>query len=350
MKYIETYSDARSPPRRLWNNLPEAVRDVEKFGQFSNVSISIWWYKDAEKKYFGKGIKRRFLRMGAAYSTAITNKLFFDIDCVDTKGNIIQDRIDRFHNMWRWIIENNFRRQITFTGGGYQAIISCNIRAQNYEGVYWNIKDKFGIVDEEYPTLEKMRRVPGSYNFGKDKKSKRYKYCICLRDNEVFLPFNKLLELSEKPRSDIIWTGEHEYIPKNTKYTPKRKKLNKNTSFTVNNGVNEILSSYGWEYNDICECIRNIIEQSSVRHHERMEIIKYLKSIVGLKYADCMLILPKIMTSPHGSGNDGDHSIEEGQPDSIYSRNTQFNPDAMIKRGYCDHGCEKCKRFIKNSR
>ena len=155
MKYIETFSDARSPPRRIWNNLPEAVRDVEKYGKFSNVSISIWWYRDIEKKYYGNGSSNRFLRMGAKYGTAITDKLFFDIDCLDKNGKINGTILSNFHSMWQWAMDNNIRRQVSFTGGGFQALLNCKVRPENYEGVYYSMKDKFNIVkiDKSIPWL-----------------------------------------------------------------------------------------------------------------------------------------------------------------------------------------------------
>ena len=78
--------------------------------RYSNISISNWWYKEAEAKYIGVGSTRRFLRYGPVYSSAITDTVFLDIDCLDKEGNILQERVDAFHKLWKWAIEHDYKR------------------------------------------------------------------------------------------------------------------------------------------------------------------------------------------------------------------------------------------------
>ena len=76
-------------------------------------------------------------------------------------------------------------------------------------------------------------------------------------------------------------------------------------------------------------------------------MIKYLKDIFGIKYADVVMLLPKLLTAPHGNINDGAHSVEEGQPKTVYSKGLKFQPDKMKKDGYCDPECTVCQETME---
>ena len=94
--------------------------------------------------------------------------------------------------------------------------------------------------------------------------------------------------------------------------------------------------------------MRAVIEKEHVKHFERLRVIKYLRSIIGMDYGDVVILLPQLLNSLHGNNQtDGSHSIEEGQVDSVYSRQLRFNPIGMREDGYCDPDCRKCDEYMK---
>lgn len=328
----------------MFSSQTEMLYDINQYIKISNVSVSVWWYKETEQKYDSYGRKTRF---GPKYSSAITDKLFFDIDCLTKEGKVIQEYVDSTHKFWNWVIKNNFKRKIMFTSGGYQALIGASVYPEIYESCILQIREMFSLPNEIID-LARMYRVPGSFNYGNSHKSERNTFCISLQDEEVFMSFNELRKLSSNQRRKIHTSGINKYTPKNLKrIVLKKKNLDRRSDFSHDSSTDDVLGKYGWCYDDICPNIRSIIEQPRVNHQERMMVIKYLKSICNIKYGDMIILLPKILTAQHGMGNDGTHSIEEGQVDSIYSRNLFFNNRRMREEGYCDIDCDDCYNYIR---
>jgi len=345
MKYLENYVEGRIPHRRLFSNNIDALMNLNKYIEESNVSISPWYFAEVEQKYNSSGIPTR---IGPKYSSAIINKLFFDIDCLDKEGNIIEGTVESMYKLWDWSSKHDYRREFAFTSGGYQIVIYCKAYAEIYENIIFHLRDKLGLIIDENVSLAGMRRIVGSYNFGNDKKSKRHLHCISLRHYEIYDGFEKHKLLAATKRKERNVYGWNVYKPKNIKVRVKKRTLDRKTDFTSDSSVDDILLEYGWCYEDICHCMKAIIEQPRVKHTERIIIIKYLKDIFNIKYSDILVLLPKLFTAKHGSGNDGTHCIEEKQPDSIYSNNYKFNPKKMRLRGYCDIDCDDCDRYLKD--
>jgi len=331
--------------------MESAVADIENFIKFMNVSISIWWYKETEQKYEGVGADRKKTRIGPKYSTAITNKLFFDIDCMRTDGSHIKENYAGTMALWDWAVEHNYRREIAFTGGGYQMTIGAKLIPENYYNTIHHVADTVNVEIDDAISLTRMRRYIGSYNWGNDKKAARNCYCISLQEHEVHMPWWKHINLSQKKRTEIYKYGTKIY--KKTTIGPYKRKqlaLDTRTDFTVGTTAGEILDDYGYAYTDICISIKKIIEQPHVKHMERILVIKYLKDIVGISFADCVLLLPKLLTASHGNLTDGQHSVMERQPDTVYSRGLRFMPSKMKEEGYCDNDCTKCSDYLATLR
>lgn len=310
------------------------------------MSISVWWYTEIEEKRDEFG---HFIRMGTRYSSAIIDKLFFDIDCLDKNGTYLDKNYKGAMQIWRWAKRNDYRREIVFTSGGYQMWVGCKMNAENYSEAVHYVAELNGAEVDPVISLRMMKRLPGSYNFGRDGKSERHSFCISLKEEEVNRSFAEHIKLSLTQRVDRYIYGNGYFIPPKLERKWKEKDLDRRTDFSVENGTDEILSAYGYSYEDICENIRRIIEQPKVGHLERFMVIKYLKDVIGMKYGDLLILLPKILTAQHGSGNgnDGTHCIIEGQPKSVYANDYHFSPDKMIEDGYCRTNCTECKDFFK---
>lgn len=328
----------------MFTDLSDAINDINKYIEFSNVSISPWWFAECEKKYTKEG---RYLRMGPKYETAIINKLFFDIDCVDKEGKIIDESIADRDKLIGFSNRSNIQTECVFSAGGYQIFISSNVICSAYTQVMQLLSLQLNVAIEDCVSTRQLRRYVGSFNFGKPKKSKRSLFCISLKKEEWGLDFETHRKLALTQRKERFKYGSNLYTPSNDLGIRPKKILDKNSDFTVDNDVDTILNKYGIEYEDICQNIRNIIEQPHVSHGQRLFIIKYLKDICFIKYGDIIILLPKLLNSKHGCSNEGYHCIEEGQPGSIYGNDYKFSPKQMRESGYCDHTCYECDDLLR---
>ena len=349
MRYLESYAEARIPHRKIFTSIEGAKYDIEKYIEICNVSISPWWFAEVEQKYAGVGEDRHPTRIGPKYSSAITDGIFIDIDCMTHDGRFRERSYNAKNILWDWATESDYIRDISFTGGGYQMFIGSVVQPQYYNDTIKDLVRKLDIdIDDESISLTDMRRYIGSYNFGKLKKSPRNCYCISLKSTEVKKSWGHHLQLASQKRENVYKYGCNRYVPPKVLVRNQLKKFDRKPTVSIDANVDKILSEYGYSYSDICESMRAIIEKKHVKHFERIRVIKYLRTIVGMNYGDTVIILPKLLNSPHGNGEtDGSHSISEGQVDNIYSHQCDFNPIGMRIDGYCDPDCTKCDEYIK---
>jgi hypothetical protein len=100
----------------MFSSMNNAEEDIRKWQKYTDVSISVFWYTELEQKY-------RLdvpTRMGPKYESAITDKLFFDIDCLDKSGNINENNNEGFRRLWDYAKKNDIKRTATFTSGGFK--------------------------------------------------------------------------------------------------------------------------------------------------------------------------------------------------------------------------------------
>lgn len=349
LRYIETYADRRVPHRKVFTNIESAQIDINNYIQLCNVSISPWWFTELEQKYAGVGDGRHKVRMGPKYSTALTDCLFLDIDCLREDGSFRENAYKSKDILWNWAEKNDYKRDVSFTGGGYQMKIAANVQPQYYKDTVKDLVKRLNIeIDDESISLVDMRRYIGSWNFGKSNKSPRRCFCISLKDHEVRKSWGYHIKLAQQQRKEVYVYGSSIYKPPRVVVKYQKKEFDRNTSFTLDLSVDDILGDYGYSYDDICKSMRDLIEKKHVEHFERIRVIKYLKTIIGMSYGDVVMLLPKLLVSPHGNGEtDGSHSISEGQVDSVFYRDMSFNPTGMKIDGYCDPGCNKCQEYLK---
>jgi len=309
------------------------------------VSISPWYFTKLEQKY-KDGLPTR---IGPDYYSAVVDWLFFDIDVKQKDGTINEAAIRTRDLLALWSRRHSYKREFTFTGGGYQFFIGCSLGANIYQPVMASLFQEFGLAVDELVLLQQMRRIPGSFNFGKDSKSERWLFCIDLKEDEVLLPFDEHVNLARKQRKERYIYGSELYKPSGNfkeRCKPRSFIIGQHPTDASLEDIDTILRRYGYRYEDICSHMRAIIEQKTVGHYERLIVIKYLKDIVLMSYEDCVALLPKILTAPHEQSNDGWHSIEECQPQSVYGGKSGFNPCWMKENGYCPSTCTECETYI----
>lgn len=344
--FYESYVEGRVPHRKYHYGFHDALESAMKYLKMGNISVSVWGYErltDRTLYDFETGTTNRY--RGIDYNSAVIDKIFFDFDVLDKKGNIQYDVLDSFRRYIAWVTDNDFRYEVAFTGGGYQTTFSAQMATEDYLPVVNWIIEKLDLKVDSVSTSD-LRRVVGSFNFGKEGKSERNRWCISLYESELPLSFEEHRELARKRRLGINYYGSQTFIPPEIdkkKYVMAT--LEHDPNFSPDAGIDEILDHYGYSYDQICPWIRRIIEQPHVKHKHRLYIISYFKNIVGVTYSDMNILITKLLAGSHGDTNDGGHSIREGQVKNVYLRNLPFSVDIMHKEGLCPTDCEICGEF-----
>jgi len=348
--YFETGSKNRQKMggsfRKCFSTKHDALLDINKERLFGDVYISVYGFKAVERNGRWKPV----------YETAVVDKIFFDFDCLkvnqDNKSQeffSIETKLSA-EKLDDWLEKNNYSRQIFFSGGGYHIIPAVVGDPANL------MKASFGIVhevkisldDSSLGDLSRLRRVPNTLNWGSEKK-KRSVYCIPITREELHLPFEKMVELASRPR-----------IGKKFKYGFLPIDLNKYSTHKISHGeikisnqsveqilsekkdAGTILSKYGFAFGDLCPAITNKIQDGVISHRDRLDLIKYCRSILGLSYDDCVRFLNNIL-KPEVF----EHCITERQIPLVYERKRVFYPERFKIEGLCPENCGKCFNFYK---
>jgi len=343
--YIETGVSVRAPFRKLFDNGGDALRDINKFKSYSNVYHSIYWFREVEEKYdflTGK------THIGANYESAKIDRVVLDLDAF-IKSKVQEKEFESYthkaledlRKLEEWAEQKDLLRQYRFSGGGFYFIFSTIGHALKLRDFELNLSNEL-VIDIDVSTIgdsSRMMRVTNSYNF------KKYRGCFCipLKQEEIYLQYNEIKDLAKKPRYKKRYIyGRKSYNFTNCKIDKekiklKRLKIDLSQAKTID--ANEILNKYGWEIDDFCDTIKGIIAMGHVGNSLRIELIKYLKTIVKLSFVDCVTIIVALL------GAEGVHSAIEQQAKYAYRGNWIFNPDKLKGLGYCPFECIKCLNY-----
>lgn len=343
--YIETGASSRIPFRRMFDNEGDALRDINKFKRYSNVYHSIYWFREIEEKFdYLTGNTHK----GPNYETAIIDRVVLDLDAfIKTKNNdksfesYTHKALEDTRKCEEWAEKNDILRQYRFSGGGFYFIFSAIGHALKLRDFELNLRNELDI-NIDVSTIgdsSRMMRVTNSYNF----KNLRKCFCIPLKQEEIYLEFDEIKKLAQKPRYReryIYGRKHHDFSQcKIDKDKIKLKRLKINLSEARTTDANEILKKYGWEIDDFCDTIKGIITMGHVGNSLRIELIKYLKSIVKVSFEDCVKLMVSLL------GSEGVHSAIEGQTKYAYRGSWIFNPDKLKGLGYCPWDCMKCLNY-----
>lgn len=345
MPWIETGASARAPFRKLFDSEGGALRDINQFKSYSNVYHSIYWFREIEEKFdflTGKN------HIGANYETAIIDRVVLDLDAFiksKSQGKSFESythkALEDIRKLEEWAEQKDLLRQYRFSGGGFYFIFSAVGHALKLRDFELNLRNELD-VDIDVSTIgdsSRMMRVTNSYNF------KKYRECFCipLKQEEIHLEYNEIKELAKQPRYKkryIYGRSSHDFTDckiDREKIKLKRLKIDLSQAKTID--ANEILAKYGWEINDFCDTIKGIIGLGHVGNSLRIELIKYLKTIVKLSFPDCVKIMVALL------GAEGVHSAIEMQAKYAYRGHWIFNPTKLKALGYCEWDCNKCLNY-----
>lgn len=348
--YVETGVSARPVHfRKMFDSMQEAINDINKYKEYSNVYHTIYKFRETEQKYDIYGNKTR---IGPDYSTAFIDKVVLDIDAYQTfKIGDIEDSyytdkaIEDMRILEKWADKKNLLRQYRMSGGGFYFIFAAKGHPLKLRDFELNLMNNLEVnIDvSTVGDTSRMMRVTNSFNF----KENRKRFCIPLKQEELInLSFSELRELAKKPRLHKRYLyGENIEDFSHCKLDIdkiKRKKLK--LSLNSLEGVEEadnILKKYGWKTDQFCDSIKGILNLNHVGNSLRIELIKYFKTIVKVKYEDCVRLMVSLL------GNEGMHSAVEGQAKYAYAGDYSFTPHKLKALGYCDLKCNDCIEYKK---
>lgn len=348
--YIETGTNARPVHfRKMFDNMSDALYDINKYKNYANVYHSIYWFRKTEQKYDQFGNKTR---IGPDYTTATIKRVVLDIDAFHitkrkSTGQTFEYYSPKAHEdmkkLEEWCAEQNLLRQYRFSGGGFYFIFSAKGHPLKLRDFELNLMNELDVnIDvSTVGDTSRMMRVTNSFNF----KDKRQCFCIPLRKEELLdLSFEEIKELAQNPRYNKRFIyGENTYDFSNCKLDEdkiKRKKLKLSLHDLQNlESANDILEVYGWRVDDFCDTIKGIINMEHVGNSLRIELIKYLKDIVKASFEDNAKLMVTLL------GDEGMHSIIEGQAKYAYAGDWVFNPHKLKGLGYCPLDCKDCVNY-----
>lgn len=345
MPYIETGASARAPFRRMFSSQEDALRDINQFKSYSNVYHSIYWFRENEMKWdYLTGKEHE----GPNYETALIDRVVLDLDSfektkVDDKDfeSYTPRALIDLRALEEWGDKKDLLRQYRFSGGGFYFIFSAEGHALKIRDFELNLMNELDIAIDVSTVGDssRMMRVTNSFNF----KQFRQRYCIPLKKEELYLSFSEIKEIAKKPRYNerYLYGNKSENFRncRIDKEKIKLKKLKIDLSKAKTTDADEILAKYGWSMDEFCDTIKGLITMDHVGNSLRIELIKYLKSIVKVDFPDCVTLMVSML------GNEGIHSAIEMQGKYAYSGGWIFNPDKLKGLGYCPFECKKCLNF-----
>jgi len=115
MVFIETGVSNRTPFRKMFTSQQDAVKDFNKYKEFTNIYHSIYWFKNKEEKFDEYG---NFIRFGPDYNTAVITKISLDLDSYRTlrvNGDIVEVYTDEglisLNKFAEWCDKHNYMRE-----------------------------------------------------------------------------------------------------------------------------------------------------------------------------------------------------------------------------------------------
>lgn len=345
--YVETGVSVRIPFRKMFSSTNEALRDINRYKSYSNVYHSIYWFREIEEKWdYLTGQSKS----GVNYETAVINKIVLDLDAYEkTEYNdksleiYTEKAIEDLRKLEEWAGAQDLKREYRFSGGGFYFIFVANGHALKLRDFELNLQNILNINIDEATIGDsaRMMRVTNSYNFKEHRKC----FCIPLKKEEIYLNYEDIKKLARQPRhKERHLYGSNTYDFSNHKIDKEKIKLKQlRINLKDNVDANVILDDYGWCVDDFCDTVKGILSLNHKGNYLRYELIKYLKTIVGLSFEDCIRVIASLLK------HEGVHSAVEGQAKYVYRRNMVFNPKKLKSLGYCQQNCDKCMRIRKTS-
>ncbi len=346
------YLRPKSDYRRCFSCLQDAVRDINTYARFGDVYISVYAFTDAEKNNH---------RFRPVYESANVDKIFFEFDCLslddEKTKEVYNPAVEQsVLSLDDWLEANNYQRRYFFSGGGFHSLVSCVGSWKYLMRATFTIADKLKLLADttSFGDVARVRRVPNTWNWTKTTKKgatkERDAYCIPVTRDELKLGYWKLHEVAQEPRiGEQMIYGDfpvqlEEY--KDTHVAYRHKETHQPLSQIVDGAcAEEILRRNGLYMSDLCDAIKAVIGAEKIGNANRLLVIKYFHTVLGLKYEECIRLLQSLLPV-----NEFQHCMDETQVDCVYNNNRVFFPERFKDHGICPPGCDFCYRMAKMRR
>ena len=159
------------------------------------------------------------------------------------------------------------------------------------------------------------------------------------------MPFEKLKALGTGPRPGTFSLGSGTFYFDELELTTATKlQLGEYTKRLA--PCENILQEYGLDWDvDFCETMQRIITSDEPSNFERMQLLKYLKSVVKVPFVDADNEEKTVMNLMYNMLNNKKkavHSNKMAEARSVYKMDRRFHPAKLRALGYCPQNCSKC--------
>jgi len=181
--YYETGCSSRIPFRKMFDNVGDVERDINKYKTFSNIYHSIYGFRNTEEKFNIRTGK--VSRLGPQYETAIIDRVVLDLDSYE-KTKLFDEQksfesytpkgLEDMRKMEEWANERDILRQYRFSGGGFYFMFSARghpLKLRDFEVTLHN-EINVNIDISTIGDTARMMRVTNSFNF------KEHRHCFCI--------------------------------------------------------------------------------------------------------------------------------------------------------------------------
>lgn len=340
--YWENGVPGRSPYRKVFHGWTSLVKNSEWWaGSKRRVYIGVYGFKEEWKDGIDRGYDRNIL---PNYDSVVLDKIFLDFDYHDTEKPESEFK-STVYNVEEWLAAEDIRRRYIFSGGGVQLLFKAFGEAKYLDNTIIHICTKVAgsaMADATAFDVERMRRLPNSYN------PRRGCWCINISPEELHLPFSELKILASNPRNGSFAAGKNTYFFNESTGVPQaeRQALGKFTKKVQPAGIEETLLAYGlmWDI-DFCPAMQNIISSEEPSNLERLQLFKYLRSVIGVPFVDPVDERKTVLNLVYNLFNNkkkARHAIRAAEAQCVYKRQRIFHPQKLRTLGYCPPSCTSC--------
>ena len=339
--YWETGVPGRKPYRRFFRGWKNAYTNAIWWANaHRNVFIGVYGCQRLRQDGAEAGFKRNVL---PDYRTAIVDKVFLDVDCHD------ETKEDEWHadlkSIKEYLDAEEIRRRWIFTGGGVHCLVAAEGDRKNVDNAIFYIITKViknEMVDPTAHDIERMRRLPGSFN------KKRGCWVIGIKDADLSLSLHDLRCLAANRQWSTFPEGRyllHIDEIENTQ-RPQSYILGNFERQVITMEKEQILHEYGLDWDeDFCPAMQYILSKDSPNNFERLQLLKYIASVIKVPFVSpinpkktVLNLISNLMTDKAKA----DHCLDMEEAETVYRRGWKFSPQEVRKLGYCQEDCAKC--------
>lgn len=273
--------------------------------------------------------------------------IFFDLDSERSQENL--------QKMYEYCVKENLRCMLLFSTGGFwmyiytipQILTNPKIALANAQIA---IADKLGMTignskeaDIDGSSIGDISRITRAINC---KDLERDRYCIVLRNTEIYWPYEKICELAKKQRFEYYYYGEN--LLDLSKYDSNVPMFNKSHYSMMKSEYDESSASikdneYLIDVDTFLPCVRSWLESGNDIWIARYYFAVYCY-VTAISAKTCDSIAQKYFSQTKRTDsfiNNYVHFKKHGILKQAYSNKIFPNCDTLIQKGLCNSKCDK---------